>query len=245
MFPYVFMYTLSSARMRYEHFFQYERVFLLMAHFLCKRSKNYLHTHQCTCSSTNEDQERTGVQIQGWDKELNETVYFYWCFFFLQNLLLIFCPAFRYQSGKKFVYLPLLFIDELSNRVKDLVVGDSLIPTWDWPRVCGHTARHVRVSFRRSTAARRSCLSPFHTTPSLWESCASGSTCRTPCTPCSSSVSSKTHSRSCVSWEMIKLTWCHLGKIDVPTAAFHLVSGHAHEHSFVSDIWIDCALRWR
>lgn len=50
-------------------------------------------------------------------------------FVFLQKHLLIFCLAFRYQSGKKFVYLPLLFIDELSNRVKDLVVGDSLIPT--------------------------------------------------------------------------------------------------------------------
>ncbi|XP_060798621.1 lipid scramblase CLPTM1L isoform X1 [Neoarius graeffei] len=30
-----------------------------------------------------------------------------------------------YQSGKKFVYLPLLFIDELSNRVKDLVEINS------------------------------------------------------------------------------------------------------------------------
>lgn len=29
---------------------------------------------------------------------------------------------FRFQNGKKVVYLPLLFVDELSNRVKDLVV---------------------------------------------------------------------------------------------------------------------------
>lgn len=28
----------------------------------------------------------------------------------------------RYQSGKKMIYLPLLFVDELSNRVKDLMV---------------------------------------------------------------------------------------------------------------------------
>lgn len=31
--------------------------------------------------------------------------------------------CFRFQNGKKMVYLPLLFVDELSNRVKDLVVS--------------------------------------------------------------------------------------------------------------------------
>lgn len=29
----------------------------------------------------------------------------------------------RFQNGKKIDYLPLLFVDELSNRVKDLVVS--------------------------------------------------------------------------------------------------------------------------
>lgn len=34
---------------------------------------------------------------------------------------------YRYQSGKTIKYLPLLFIDELSNRVKDLLVRAVLI----------------------------------------------------------------------------------------------------------------------
>lgn len=34
---------------------------------------------------------------------------------------------FRFQNGKKMVYLPLLFVDELSNRVKDLVVSSYIL----------------------------------------------------------------------------------------------------------------------
>lgn len=37
-----------------------------------------------------------------------------------------FSLCFRFQNGKKMVYLPLLFVDELSNRVKDLVVSFNL-----------------------------------------------------------------------------------------------------------------------
>uniref|UniRef100_A0A3Q2P5N5 Lipid scramblase CLPTM1L n=1 Tax=Fundulus heteroclitus TaxID=8078 RepID=A0A3Q2P5N5_FUNHE len=36
--------------------------------------------------------------------------------------LTFFVAAFHFQNGKKMVYLPLLFVDELSNRVKDLVL---------------------------------------------------------------------------------------------------------------------------
>lgn len=43
------------------------------------------------------------------DPEASEDVFAFLCF--------------RFQSGKKMVYLPLLFVDELSNRVKDLVVS--------------------------------------------------------------------------------------------------------------------------
>lgn len=45
-----------------------------------------------------------------------------------------------------------------------------------------------RPSIRPSTAPPPSCPSPCPTTRSRWGGCASGSTCRTPCTPCSSSV---------------------------------------------------------
>lgn len=41
----------------------------------------------------------------------------------LQRHQSVFDLCFRFQNGKKMVYLPLLFVDELSNRVKDLVVS--------------------------------------------------------------------------------------------------------------------------
>lgn len=45
-----------------------------------------------------------------------------------------------------------------------------------------------RPPIRPSTAPPPSCPSPCRTTRSRWGGCASGSTCRTPCTRCSSSV---------------------------------------------------------
>lgn len=43
----------------------------------------------------------------------------------MKNMVL-FMFFFRFQNGKKMVYLPLLFVDELSNRVKDLVVSSNV-----------------------------------------------------------------------------------------------------------------------